>query len=145
MKFPRNARILRGQSDAAPFATVFFLLVLFMVLGSLVYTPGVHIQLPVADGLPGTDKVPVRLAMDANGQFYFENKSIEENELRRRLRKEVQAAAPEPASLVVQFDKDAKEGMLTKLMVLAQEAGFAELTLATLPRSGLGGRNHSKP
>ena len=26
MKFPRNARIFRGQLDAAPFAAVFFLL-----------------------------------------------------------------------------------------------------------------------
>ena len=40
MKFPRNARIFRGQLDAAPFAAVFFLLVIFMMLGSLVYTPG---------------------------------------------------------------------------------------------------------
>lgn len=40
MRFARNARIFRGQLDAAPFAAVFFLLVIFMMLGSLVYTPG---------------------------------------------------------------------------------------------------------
>jgi biopolymer transport protein ExbD len=59
MKFPRNARIFSSQLDAAPFATVAFLLVIFMMLGSLVYTPGVHIQLPVAEGLAGTDKQPI--------------------------------------------------------------------------------------
>jgi hypothetical protein len=40
MKFPRNARIFRGQLDAAPFAAVLFLLVIFLMLGSLVYTTG---------------------------------------------------------------------------------------------------------
>ena len=40
MKFPRNARILRSQLDAAPFAAVFFLLVIFMMLGSLVLYAG---------------------------------------------------------------------------------------------------------
>jgi len=36
MKFPRNARIFRGQLDAAPFAAVFFLLVLLLMLGTRV-------------------------------------------------------------------------------------------------------------
>ena len=45
MKFPRNARITRGLQDAAPYASVFFLLVLFVMLGSLVYTPGVQVPL----------------------------------------------------------------------------------------------------
>jgi len=87
MKFTRNARIFRGQLDAAPFAIVFFLLVMFLMLGSLVYTPGVHIQLPLADGLAGTDKQPVEVAVDSNGRFYFENYPIDENQLRSKLRK----------------------------------------------------------
>ena len=35
MKFRRNARVSRTQLDAAPFAAVFFLLVIFLMLGSL--------------------------------------------------------------------------------------------------------------
>jgi biopolymer transport protein ExbD len=52
MKFPRNVRIFRGQLDAAPFACVFFLLLIFIIMGTLVYTPGVRIKLPAANGLP---------------------------------------------------------------------------------------------
>src|ERR1035441_8866734 len=65
MKFPRNARIARGQLDVAPFAAVFFLLVIFMLLGSLVYTPGarLQLQLPRADGLAGTDKPTVSVVI----------------------------------------------------------------------------------
>jgi biopolymer transport protein ExbD len=75
MKFPRNARIFRGQLDAAPFATVFFLLVIFLMLGSLVYTPGVRLNLPTGENLPGTDRPSVAVAMDANGRLYYENGS----------------------------------------------------------------------
>ena len=97
MKFPRNARIFRGQLDAAPFAAVFFLLVIFMMLGSLVYTPGVlACSFPAADGLPGTDKPTVSVAIDADGRLYYENQWIEEERAERRLqdgREEVAGAA----------------------------------------------------
>src|SRR5579863_7519749 len=108
MKFPRNARIFRGQLDAAPFATVFFLLVIFLMLGSLTYTPGVRIQLPMADDLPGTDKPTVSVGIDPNGRLYYQNQWIEEPELVLRLRTAV-SKSPEPLTLVVQADKAVTE------------------------------------
>ena len=134
MKFPRNARIFRGHFDAAPFAAVLFLLVIFVQLGSLVYTPGVHIQLPVAEGFGGTEKIPVPVAIDANGRFYFDNHAIGENELRIRLHKIV-TEATEPLALVVQADKAVTQEMFTRLTVIAQQAGFSEAVFATLPRA----------
>ena len=134
MRFPRNARILRSQLDAAPFAAVFFLLVMFMMLGSLVYTPGarVELQLPRAIGLPGTDKPSVYVAIDADGRLYYENQLIEERALRGRL----QAAArktSEPLMLVVQADKSVSYERLLRLTLLARDAGIPEALLATLP------------
>ena len=90
MKFPRNARIFRGQLDAAPFAAVFFLLVIFLMLGSLMYTPGVRVELPVADDLPGTDKPTVSVALDSAGRYYYDNQLVQEKQLANLLR---QAAA----------------------------------------------------
>ncbi len=132
MKFPRNARILRNQLDAAPFATVFFLLVIFLLLGSLVYTPGVRLQLPVADNLPGTARPTVAVAIDVNGRLYFENQPIETNQLLARL-KAVRTAAG-PLALVIQADQEVSYEALLHLTLLAREAGIAEAWLATLPR-----------
>jgi biopolymer transport protein ExbD len=134
MKFPRNARIFRGQLDAAPFAAVLFLLVMFMLLGTLVYTPGVRIQLPVGDGFVGTDKRTVAVSVDANGRFYFDNHSIEENELRARLVTAVKESN-EPLALLVEADEAATQKMFTRLTLLAKQAGFSEAWLAVLPRS----------
>ena len=146
MKFPRNARIFRGQLDAAPFAAVFFLLVIFMMLGSLVYTPGarLQLQLPRADGLPGTDKPTVSVAVDGDGRLYYENQWIEESELRDRLR-EAAKKSPEPLTLVVQADKSVSYETCLRLALLAREAGISEALLATLPRAYAAPASRSRP
>lgn len=134
MKFPRNARLLRSQLDVAPFASVFFLLVIFMMLASLIYTPGARIalQLPRAHGLPGTDKAPVAVAIDADGRLYYQNQWIEEDALRRRLQ-EAARKSPEPLTLIVQADKSVSYERLMRLTLLARDAGIPEALLATLP------------
>lgn len=134
MKFPRNARIFRGRLDAAPFAAVFFLLMIFLMLASLVYTPGVHVQLPAANDLPGTDKPTVIVAVDKTGHYYFQNQSIQDNQLKTQL---VAAAkkSSEPVTLVVEADRGASYEMLLHLVLLAREAGIQDALLATLPQA----------
>jgi biopolymer transport protein ExbD len=146
MKFPRNARIVRGQLDAAPFAAVFFLLVIFMMLGSLVYTPGarLQLQLPRADGLPGTDKPTVSVAVDAEGRLYYENQWIKEAQLQDRLRAAVKKS-PEPLTLVVQADKSVSYETCLRLAVLARDAGISEALLAMLPRTYAAPASRSRP
>src|SRR3954467_8635840 len=114
MKFPRNARIFRGQLDAAPFAIVFSCLLLFLLLSSLLYTPGVSIRLPAASGLAGTDKPTVAVAMDQNGRLYFDYKNIDEAELRTRLKQAV-AKSAEPLTLLLQADKAVTLDQLDRL------------------------------
>jgi len=129
MKFPRNARIFQGRLDATPFAVVFFLLVIFLMLGSLVYTPGVRLELPTANDLPGTDQPTVTVAIDANGQLYFQNQWIDERRLSTRLKLAVQGA-PGPLTLVVQADKKVSYERLMQLTLLAREAGITNGLLA---------------
>ena len=104
MRFPRNAKIFKGQLDAAPFAGVFFLLVLFLLLGAMIYTPGVRIQLPAAADLPGTGQPTLGVALDANGQLFFDNQIIQPAELKARLQAAAKKSA-EPLVLVVRADR----------------------------------------
>ena len=134
MKFPRNARVTKGSLEAAPWVAVMFLLVIFIMLGGLLYTPGVHVQLPVTDELPGTDKLPVTVAMDATGRLFFENQFVtDESILTNRLHQIVQTAREKP-TLVVQADKNVSYENLVRLMQLGRAAGFETTLLATLPR-----------
>jgi biopolymer transport protein ExbD len=133
MKFPRNARIFRGRLDVAPFAAVFFLLAIFMMLASLVYTPGVDLQLPIAANLAGTDKPNVAVAIDGNGRLYFENQLIDEPRLVAKLRHAV-SNSPAPLTLLVEADKAVNYERLMALTLIARDAGIQSAWLATLPR-----------
>jgi len=121
MKFPRNARIFRGQLDVAPFAIVFLLLVLFMMLSSLIYTPGVHLQLPVANDLPGTDAPTISVAVDKNGRLYFQNQWIDENDLKSRLRS-YKTNSAEPLVVLVHADEKVDLKTLVHLELLLRDA-----------------------
>jgi len=133
VKFPRNARLLRSPFDVAPFAAVFFLLVMFMMLGGLVYTPGVRIQPPLADGLPGTDQLTVSVAVDAGGRYYFANQIVNEKQLTNALRVAGKKYRG-PLTLVIHADKAVTYDQLVHLTLLAREAGISNALGATLPR-----------
>jgi biopolymer transport protein ExbD len=120
--------------DAAPFAAVLLLLVIFMMLSTLVYTPGarIELQLPADNGLPGTDKPTVSVAVDADGRLYYENQWIEEKALRSRLQQATKKSS-EPLTLIVQADKRVAHDRVMRLTMLAHEVGIPEALLATLP------------
>ncbi len=133
MKFPRNARLLRSTLDVAPFAVVFFLLIIFLTLATLMPPSGLSLHLPVANDLPGTDKPTVAVAVDAEGRLFFANQIVTED----KLKLDLYAAAtnsPQPLTLVVQADETVTYGQLVHLTLLARDAGIHDVLLATLPR-----------
>ncbi len=132
MRYPVSVKPFRGQLDVAAFAGVFLLLVVFLLLTRLVYTPGVRLQLPAATDLPGTDRPTVEVAVDSSGRYYFQNQEIAGPVLRERLQAAA-AEAPEPLTLVVQADAQVSYAMLIQLALLAREAGIYDALLATLP------------
>jgi biopolymer transport protein ExbD len=135
MKFPRNAKIFRGHLDVTPFAGVFFCLLVFILLGTLVYTPGVQINLPdSASTLSGVSGPVLAVAVDPNGQFYFENQLIQGPNLQRRLQTEATRQS-EPLTLVVLADKAVTQDQLNNLYELARRAGIRQIHLAALPRA----------
>lgn len=135
MKFPRNSKLLRSPFDMAPFAAVLFLLVIFLMLGAFLPTPGVRLQLPVAAHLPGTDQPTIALAVDQSGRYFFENKLVIQEQLSRALRAAA-AASPVPLTLIINADKSVTYDQLIQLTLLARNAGITNALLATLPASG---------
>jgi len=133
MKFRRNVHLYRGSLDATPLATLFFLLVIFLVLAARMYTPGVHIQLPAADHpMPGSDKSPINVAVDAAGRFYFHDQIIDRQDLKTHLYAAVKSST-EPLVLVVHADKDVTQDKTDVLLALASQAGIREAIFARLP------------
>ena len=132
MKFPRHARLLRSQLDAAPLASVLFLLVIFVMLGTHVYVPGVHVDLPVANELPGTDRPTVTVTLDASNRLFFNYKLVSEADLKAQLREAVKNS-PEPITLVIQAAATVTHENLVRLDLLARDAGIREAVHAVRP------------
>lgn len=139
MKFPRNAKLLRSPFDVAPFAAVFFLMVIFLLLSAFLPVPGLSLKLPeidvngLANDLPGTDKPTVAVAIDSAGRLFFSNQMVTENQLRIDLHHAV-AGSKAPLTLVIQADQEVKYGTLVRIALLAHDAGIGDALLATHPR-----------
>jgi biopolymer transport protein ExbD len=134
MKFPRNAKILRSHFDVAPFAAVFFLLVIFLMLGGLLPTPGIRLQPPTADNLPGVDRPAIAVAVDEVGHLYFENQMVTEPQLKNSFLA-AKAGSREPLMLIIHADKAVSYDQLAHLTLLARDCGLTNSLLATLPRA----------
>ncbi|MDD5140093.1 MAG: biopolymer transporter ExbD [Verrucomicrobiales bacterium] len=135
MKFTRNIRLLRGSLDVAPFAAVFFILLIFLLLSALMPVPGLQMRLqpPVASDLPGTDKPSVSVAVSPDGRLYFENQIVSEAQLKSSLVNAVKNSR-EPLTLLIHADKTVTYDQLVHLTLLGRDAGIQNALLATLPR-----------
>lgn len=141
MKFPRTAKILRSQFDVAPFAAVFFCLLIFVLFGTLLPVPGIrfHVQPPAANDLAGVNGPSLALAVDSRNRLYLHNQIVTEAVLRDSLAAAARAAR-EPLTLVIQADKSVSYDELARLALLAREPeagntnlGITRIVLATLP------------
>ena len=135
MKFPRTAKILRSHFDVAPFAAVFFLLLIFVMLGALMPIAGIpmqSLQPPVADNLPGAAHPTVAMAVDANGNLYYENQIVSQRVLVNELIVATNSVRA-PLTLIIHADKSVSYDTLVYLTVLARDHGITNIVLATLP------------
>lgn len=139
MKFPRNAKLLRSPFDVAPFAAVFFLMVMFLLLAAFLPAPGLSLQMPqfdvssLATDLPGTDKPTVSVAIDSGGRLFFENQFVTEDQLKTNLTRAVTTSRT-PLTLVIQADQLVTYSNLVQITMLARDAGIHDAFLAMAPR-----------
>ena len=77
MKLPRNLRILTAHKVMlVPLVDLFFLLLIFFMMGSsMVFQPGIDVDLPGSAGdMQGSDKQVITLKK--NGQLYFNTRLV---------------------------------------------------------------------
>jgi biopolymer transport protein ExbD len=134
MKFPRNAKVFRGQIDAAPWASLFLILLIFFFLNSLFFRPsGVYLTLPEATILTTPTNAVRFLMLDENGQKHFENQILDSQTLQSRLTKLVESLQT-PLTLVVQADGNTELDAITELHEIARTAGLDGVMFAAKPK-----------
>lgn len=122
MRYPRNAKIFRGQIDAAPFAGLFFLLVLMLFIFSThVFVPGIQVrldELEPAAGIPGRI-----LTVEGPEGILYKGERHDLASFDALLRREAKAGTA-PRRLVLLTDPKVHPEILEKVENLALELGI---------------------
>jgi biopolymer transport protein ExbD len=102
-------------------------------LGFAIEPPGTRIELPETPEQPGARTPSVIIAVNLNGQYFFENQLVSEKEdLQERLARAAKASR-EPMTLVLKLDKAVEVDTFVQLCEMAREAGFSDVILGTRP------------
>ena len=95
--------------------------------------PGMRIELPVSPDQAGVNTPSVIVAVNANGQIFYENQLVQkDSDLEERLARAAEAAR-EPLTLVLRMDRAVAVETFVKLSDMAQKAGFSQVVVGTRP------------
>lgn len=102
-------------------------------LGVLLKDPGNRLELPEDAGFPGVAGESVVVAVNLNGQIFYQQQRIQGSQLQEQLTAAVEHAAG-PLTMILQADKKVSFDKLMELMQIARKAGVARVSLAHRPR-----------
>ena len=124
---------IHGAPDLIPFVNVFFLLLVFFMIGSsFVPISGIPVNLPEA---PSVSKYSARkyiITLDRNGRIYFNDEMVDNlKQLRGKLRAFVaRNADDERDSVVLRADRSNNFETISQIMALAEELHLNMFILA---------------
>jgi biopolymer transport protein ExbD len=105
--------------------------VIFIITAPLLAS-AIKLDLPDVKAAPAAGRTDaIKLAIDADGHFFWNEQRIEDSELVPRLA-EAAKAQPQP-ELHLRADKATRFERLAQLMAAAQEAGLARIGFVTEP------------
>ena len=123
MRYSRNTKIFRGGVDAAPFAGVFFLMVMIVMLFySHVFFPGVPIQLQDQESAPEMTSRSVKVL--ASRRIEFLGNLYTFREFREELQTQIQKGTL-PKRLLIDREAQADAVLATAVEDLLKGAGVA--------------------
>lgn len=137
IRIKTKLKIFKGYPDFTPFAGVFFLLLIFFMMGSsFIQVSGIPVELPEAQvsGSFGVKKFVVTI--DSYSKIYFNDLAIPGMDILKEKLMEMVAAHPEndkPPTIVIRADSKAPFGVVAKLMSLAEDLRINAFVLTVPP------------
>jgi biopolymer transport protein ExbD len=123
MRFPRHAKIFRGQLDPAAVASLFFVVLLFLFLyGSHAFIPGVQVKFEDSHDSP--EVTPRLLKLQKNGLVSYIGTTYSEEEFTKKLRTAFKEGTA-PRRLILEEEPGADGKQAQRLIRLGQELGIS--------------------
>lgn len=121
-----------SEINMIPFIDVMLVLLIIFIITVPVIKHAVHIDLPQASNQKLQDKPQnVRLSVDADGAYFWNDVRVEDAEVEQRLRT-IAAQDPQP-ELHIRGDKAVRYERVALAMAAAQRAGVRKIGFVTEP------------
>ncbi|MDH5425719.1 MAG: biopolymer transporter ExbD [Gammaproteobacteria bacterium] len=111
---------------------VFIMLIFFIVSTSFVKESGVDVSSPAAATAEKKELGNIMIALTANGEVWIDKRNIDVRSVRANVER-LHAENPE-GTVVIQADKDSKNGLLISVIDQARLAGVSNVSVAAIPR-----------
>ena len=107
---------------------VFIMLIFFIVTASFVKEAGIDITRPPAATAERKERGNIMVAITANDQIWVDRRQVDPRALRANIER-LHAENPQ-GSVVIQADKESKNGLLVQVMDAARLSGVSSVSLA---------------
>lgn len=107
---------------------VFIMLIFFIVTTSFVKEAGIDVSRPEASQATTKPSANIFIAIRENGEVWMDRRQVDVERVAANLER---LLAEQPTDMVViQADKDARHGIVVKVMDQIKEAGIAQISIA---------------
>ncbi len=122
-----------NEINMTPLVDVMLVLLIVFIITVPVMKHAVNVALPRATNeIQQTKPETVSLSVDAQGNYHWNQTSVQDNELLRLLQAEAQKV-PQP-DLHIRGDKDVRYERVAQAMAAAQQAGIKKIGFITEPK-----------
>jgi biopolymer transport protein ExbD len=123
-----------NEINMTPLVDVMLVLLIIFMITVPVMKHSVEVDLPRASSQPQDAKPQtVRLSVDAQGQYWWNESQVRDEDLPRMLRAEA-AREPQP-ELHIRGDKNVRYERVAQAMAAAQQAGLRRIGFITEPKT----------
>ena len=120
-----------AQIDLTPLMDiVFIMLIFFIVTTSFIKESGVDVNRPSANTAERKEHGNILIAITANDEIWIDKRRVDIRAVRANVER-LKAESPE-ASVVIQADKDSKNGLLVQVMDQVHLAGIPNISIAAV-------------
>jgi biopolymer transport protein ExbD len=107
---------------------VFIMLIFFIVTASFVKEAGIDVNRPGAVTAERKERASILVALTEDGQVWIDKRQVDIRAVRANIER-LRAENPE-GSVVIQADKNSKNGILVKVMDAARQAGVQNVSIS---------------
>jgi biopolymer transport protein ExbD len=110
---------------------VFIMLIFFIVTSSFIKESGIDVSSPSASTAERKERGNILIALTAEGEVWIDKRNIDVRAVRANVER-LHAENPE-GSVVIQADKDSRNGLLIQVIDQARLAGVSNVAIAATP------------